>query len=176
MPYRNVLILVLVFLLAACDDLMPSSADLRPVVDAGTIGPEAGQIAPDFALFDTLNKTVSLSAELSGTDAIVLYFTMWCPICDSHMSHLRTRVIPDFPNVKFYIVDYVSGTVSLSRAAQLSNGYGDLEVLVDDSQYVLNLYHATMGSTIVIDNSGIILMNEDYKDGSMLEAVLRSLP
>ena len=176
MLFRNFCFLILAFMLSGCGDLNPSSADLRPPVEPGTSGPAVGQIAPDFALFDTLNNTISLTAELVSADAVVLYFTMWCPICDSHMSHMRANIIPNFPNVKFYMVDYVSGTVEYSRDAQLANGYADLDVLGDDIQEVLNLYDATMGSTIVIDKSQIVQLNEDYKDGTRLVEVLNLLP
>lgn len=51
-------------------------------ITSGTIGPYVGQIAPDFSLFDTLNIVHSMLDELVSADAIVLYFTMWCPVCD----------------------------------------------------------------------------------------------
>lgn len=175
MLYRSSLLTILMFVLSACDDLNPSSTDNRPQVDAGTIGYSIGQNAPDFALFDALENPVSLSAELTNVEGVVLYFTMWCPICDSHMSHMRRHVIPDFPGVQFYIVDYVSGTIALSRSSQLSNGFGGMDVLVDDSQYVLNLYHGTMGTTIVIDTDGVVRMNEDYRDGTALYESLSAL-
>jgi C4-type Zn-finger protein len=120
-----------------------------------------------------------MSAELAGVDAIVLYFTMWCPVCDSHMSHMRTQVIPNYPNVRFLIIDFVSGTIEASRTAQEVNGYTDLTVLVDDAQYVTGLYNGNMGITVVIDNDGgqgTILMNEDYKDSVKLTETLDSLP
>jgi len=167
---------VFMHVLSACDDLSPSSSDNRLQVVPGSIGYNVGQVAPDFALFDTLDNSVSLSAELVGADGVVLYFTMWCPICDSHMSHMRTNTIPDYPGVKFYFVDYVSGTVDYSRSAQLANGYGGLDVLVDDSQHVLALYNGTMGTTVVIDDSGTVQMNEDYRDGSTLRDILSLLP
>ena len=179
MLFPRYLTICLILLLTACDDLNPSSEDLRPPVDTGTIGPGVGQIAPDFSLFDTLGNPVTMSVELAGADAIVLYYTMWCPICDSHMSHMRTQIIPNYPDVKFYIIDYVSGTIELSRTAQVNNGYTDLTVLVDNTQEVLALYDATMGTTVVIENTGgqgVIRMNEDYKDGTRLEETLSSLP
>lgn len=176
MSFPRYLLLILLLALAGCDDLNPSSNDERPPVDSGSIGPSVGQIAPDFSLFDTLNNPVTMSAALSNVDGIVLYYTMWCPICDAHMSHMRARVIPDYPDVSFLIIDYVSGTVELSREAQLSNGYADMTVLVDNIQEVLTLYQATMGTTVVIDSTGTVRMNEDYKDGTRLTETLATLP
>ena len=181
MLFLRPILIVLIVLLSACgdviDDLNPSGSDERGTYDASTSGYHPGQTAPDFSVFDTLNNTFVLASELVGADGIVLYFTMWCPICDSHMSHMRANTIPLYPGVKFYFVDYVSGIVSVARSAQLDNGYGSSNVLVDDINHtVTNLYNATMGTTIVIDRNGIVQMNEDYKDGSKLVDVLNSLP
>ncbi len=93
-----------------------------------------------------------------------------------HEPHALSHIITLYPNVKFYFIDYVSGTIELSRSAQVSNGYTANVVLVDDIQHVLNLYDATMGTTVVVDNGGIIRMNEDYKDGTALNGVLAALP
>jgi len=158
------------------DDLNPSGKDRRPDVELGVSGPYVGQNAADFTLTNTLGESVNLATELSNARGVVLYFNMWCPICDSHMSHMRSYIIPDFPDVKFLLIDYVSGSVDRSRSAQLSNGYAAMNVLVDSDETVLNQFNATMGTTVVIDSSGIIRMNEDYKDGSKLYQTLEALP
>jgi len=158
------------------DDLIPAGYDNRPEVDAGTIGTQVGQQSPDFAMLDTLGNSRGLFDELSRARGVVLYFNMWCPICDAHASHMRAQVMPNFPNVRFFLIDYVTGSVANSRAAQLSNGYASMEVLVDTDQAVFDLYQASMGTTIVIDSAGIVHMNEDYKDGVKLADVLATLP
>jgi len=158
------------------DDLVPSGDDQRLPVVAGTSGPDVGQLAPDFTVSDTFGNPVTLSSEWATAEGVVLYFTVWCPICDSHMSHIRSDVAPDFPSVDFLLVDYVTGSVSASRSAQVSNGYTDFRVLADADQSVLDLYHATMATTVVIDRSGVVQMNEDFKDGTKLREVLEALP
>lgn len=167
-------------LVAGCqeitDDLSPSGTDRRPDVVAGSMGTQVGQQSPDFAVQDTLGNSYALSTELATADAVVLYFTMWCPICDSHASHMRSAIIPDFPRVKFFLVDYVTGSITASRSAQLSNGYASSMVWVDVDQSLFGLYQASMGTTVVIDSAGIVKMNEDYKDGVKLRAVLDALP
>jgi hypothetical protein len=94
------------------------------------------------------------------------------------MSHMRNTEIPAFPGVRFYAVDYVSGTVADARNSELANGYdgSGFTVLADTQQTVLNLYQATMGTTVVIDRAGVVRMNEDFKDGSRLDATLAALP
>ena len=167
--------------LAGCsgvtDDLSPSGEDNRPVVEAGTIGTQVGQQSPDFALFDTLGNSRGLYAELAiPKDGVVLYFNMWCPVCDAHASHMRAEVIPNFPDVTFFLVDYVSGSITYSRASQEAYGFTDIETLVDVGQVVFDLYQASMGTTVVIDKDGIVRMNEDYKDGVKLTETLLALP
>lgn len=164
-----------VLLISACGDLDPSDTDMRPPVIAGTGGVQVTQQAIDFVVSDTLNLDVSLSAEYPVVDAVVLYFTMWCPVCDSHMSYMRNYIVPNYPNVSFYFVDYVTGSVTASRQAQVSNGYTDFRVLVDTDNWVQETYHATMGTVVVIDSNGIVQMNEDFKDGSKLTESLESL-
>lgn len=167
--------------LSACDgmtdDMLPSSSDERPDVDTSIMGTQVGQQSPDFAMFDTLGNSRGLYAELDVPhDGVVLYFNMWCPICDSHASHMRANVMPLFPDVSFFLVDYVSGAISVSRDAQLANGYGDIETLVDTGQVVFDMYGASMGTTVVIGNDRVVRMNEDYKDGVKLTETLQALP
>ena len=176
--------LLLLFLIAGCggmmDDLAPSTTDKRPAVQCGITGPDVCQFAPDFTISDTLGNMVTLSSVIAspGVRGTVLYFTMWCPVCDTHMSNMRSSVMPGYPNVRFFLVDYVSGSVSNARSAELSNGYADsgFTVLADNDRTVLDLFHGTMGTTVVIDPAGVVRFNEDYKDGARLRSVLAALP
>lgn len=179
---RFLALLPILALAAGCngvgEDLSPSAADRRPPVVSGTTGPAVGQNAPDFTLPGTLGESVTLSASLAGRRAIVLYFTMWCPICDAHMSHMRSAVIPAYPDVAFLVIDYVSGTVADALRSETENGYlgSGFTVLVDPGNPVLHAYAATMGTTVVVDNTGVIRMNEDYGNGARLLSVLGGLP
>jgi hypothetical protein len=94
------------------------------------------------------------------------------------MNNMQYSVLPTYPNVRFFLVDYVSASVEAARNAELQNGYGGsgFTVLADTQQTVLGLYQATMGTTVVIDRTGVISMNEDYKDGARLRAALAALP
>jgi peroxiredoxin len=176
---RIICSLLLCLSLTGCgDNLTPSDSDKRPVVQSGTIGPAVSQKAPNFSVTATNGKTITLADALAGKPGIVLYFTMWCPICDSHMNNMRSVVAPMFPAVGFYLVDYVSGSVADAAAAASANGYagGVFTTLADLGQVMLGSYQATMGTTVVIDRTGIIRMNEDYRDGLNLQAVLAALP
>ena len=180
MSYVRLLLILSIFALTACqdvsDDLKPSNNDQRPEVEVGSSGSQPNQTAPDFTSNDTQSNAVTLSDELALNDAVVLYFTMWCPICDSHMGHIRSHIIPNYPNVRILVIDYVTGSISASRSAQLSNGYTNLTVLVDDDHFLYDTYNGGMGITVVIDNDGTVLMNEDYKNGTKLQSILDSLP
>ncbi len=157
------------------DDLIPSSEDKRPEIQIGSSGSQPGQLAPDFTVVDSKNNSHTLTDELALSDGVVLYFTMWCPICDSHMDHIRTHLIQNFPNVRFLVVDYVTGSVSASRASQLASGYASFTVLVDHNQALLETFKGSMGSAVIIDSNGIIKLNEDYKDGRQVRAILEAL-
>lgn len=168
--------------LAGCDgvtdDLLPSGDDKRPDVVEGSPGTRVGQLAPDFSLFDTLGNSHGLYDELDQLDVsgVVLYFTMWCTACNAEANHMRINVMPNFPNVSFFLVDFVSGSITDSRAAQELNALTGIETLVDKNQQVSNSFNASMGTTVVVDSAGkIVRMNELYKDSVKLTETLRAL-
>jgi peroxiredoxin len=165
----------LLFSLQGCgNNLVPDGSDKR-LQTPGSVG----QNAPVFSISDVDGNIVTLPAALSGKSGIVLYFTMWCSICDVHMDHIRSVDMPAFPNVGFYLVDYVSVSVADARTAALSDGFygtAGLTVLAGFGNAVVTDYDATMGTTVVIDSSGVIRMNEDFKDGARLQSVLSALP
>ncbi len=177
----------LALLLGGCDvqdDLLPSGSDERPTVSIGTVGIEPGQIAADFTLSDSLGNPFTLSDQLAGgaqaADAVVLYFTMWCPICLGHSDHLLWEIEPRFRargTVRYVLVDYVSGSVVATRSSEVANGYSGsiFTTLADSHQALFRQFDAAMGTTIVIAADGTIWMNEDYKDGSKLSAMLDGL-
>jgi peroxiredoxin len=173
---------VLFVLLAGCgnmmDDLSPSGHSKVPAVQSGTTGPYVGQNAPDFTLSDTLGNNITLTSVYPTTKGVVLYFTMWCPICDTHLEQLRDAIIPSFPSLRYFAVDYVSGNVVNAQNTAVQNGFGGapFTVLVDTNQGVYKSYKANMGTTVVIDAAGAIRMNEDYKDGVRLQSILASFP
>ena len=175
----NKLIVCAVFLIfAGCgSDLFPSADNKVPPEQTGTTGNQVGQNAPDFTLSDTERNSVTLSQALPSTGGVVLYFTMWCPICDTDMNEIMNSFMPSYPNVTFYAVDYVSGSVEQAASAQSSNGWSGTGfiVLADTAQDVMNLYNAGMSTTIVIDRNGVVRMNESYKS-SRLQEVLAALP
>ncbi len=158
-------------------NLLPSGQDKRPAATATGTGYAVGQTAPEFTMPDTKGGTLALSVLLAQGKPVVMYFNMWCPICDAHLQELQSGAMTTYPNVTYIAVDYVSGSVAAAASAQEGAGYGNapFSVGVDIGQTVLNGYHATMGTTIVIDTAGVIRMNEDMKDGAALLAALGAL-
>ncbi|MEW5754980.1 MAG: redoxin domain-containing protein [Pseudomonadota bacterium] len=186
---RWMLPMLLALGLTACtveDDLLPSDEDRRPDVVAGTVGVQPGQIAPDFTLPDTGGADFTLSEHLAGgaqpADAIVLYFTMWCPVCLGHTDHLLNELVPRFAGrgtVVYGLVDYVSGSVENARAMEQSNGYAGsaFAVLIDADLQVFDTYRGAMGKIVVIGPDGVIQLNEDYRTGNNTAVALdRLLP
>jgi len=181
---RTAAAIVVLLLVAACgpmmDDLDPSGKDRRPAVEPGSVGGLPGQTAADFTLPLTNGGFFTLGDHVAGgsdpADATVLYWTMWCPVCSGHMDQIQFNIIPLFAgfDVRYVVVDYVNSTVELSARAQQEAGFGSSPFLVaaDTSGTVTALYSATMGTTVVIDSSGTVLMNEDFKTGDNLISVL----
>lgn len=175
-------LLLVLLLLTACgeiaDDLTPSGKDQRPTVAAGTTGWGVGQKVPPFSLAAIDGTDVDLTAALAGKKGAVLYFTMWCSTCDGHMMDTVTYVMPNFPDVRFFAVDYLAASVALAKEAASNAGYlnSGFTILADANRQLEHDAAPTMGMTIVIDSTGVIRMNEDYKDGSRLRTVLSSLP
>ncbi len=160
-------------------DMLPSGHDQRPPVQAGTIGAQVGQVAPDFTVSDSRGNIVTLSSVLSSptTSGVVMYFTMWCPTCVTDMDVIQNSFMPGYPNVTFFAVDYVSSSVAQAWDAEVSNGYdtSGFIVLADVNRAILSRYNATMATTVVIDKNGVIRMNENFKSDK-LQSVLAALP
>ncbi|MBI5143187.1 MAG: TlpA family protein disulfide reductase [Nitrospirae bacterium] len=183
--YAAAVALLLCVTLSGCggmtDDLNPSGTDKSPHVTAGTIGNQPGQKSEDFTLPTTDGGTFKLSDHLTGgatpADAVVLYFTMWCPACSSHMDHIQIDLMPFYKNagkaVRFVAVDYLNA-VDAARNEQQMAGYdgSGFIVAVDTGDVAEKFFRATMGTTVVIDKDGVVRMNEDFKDGEKLKAVL----
>ncbi len=160
-------LILLVTLLQGCkEDLLPSDKDKRTENPVTTV---------DFIATTSLDETIELDSLLVEYDAVVLYYTMWCPLCDTHMSYISSAIMPNYPQTAFLMVDYVSGSVSQSRRSQVENGYQALTVLADSDQALLNQFHATMATTVVISQDKSILLNEDFKNGARLIDTLNAI-
>lgn len=176
---KRAALLLLVVMLAGCgDNLFPSGEDKRPAVQAGSSGGSVSQNVPDFSVTDINGAVVTRASSLTGKKGAVFYFTMWCPICDSHMSSIRSSIVPLFTDVNFYLVDYVSGSVPDAAGSASANGYagGVFTTLADTNHILLAIFQGTMGTTVVIDSTGTVRLNEDFRDGANLRSVLAALP
>jgi peroxiredoxin len=168
-------------LLTACgvagDNLLPSGSDMHQTAVAGTIGSGTNQNTPALTLPDLNGGTFSLAAETAAGKTVVIYFTMWCPICDEHQQDIQSAVMPNKPSVEYVLIDYVSGSVAASSAARDGAGWSvsPFRTLVDNGS-ALSAFHATMATTVVVDKNGVVRMNELYKTSSFLLNVLGSVP
>jgi len=166
-------------LLAGCggmaDDLFPSSRD-RSGGQAGTVGPALGQTAPDFTLAAAAGGEVTLSTELVGARGAVLYFTMWCPICDGHMMDMQQHLIPAHPEVRFLALDYVSGSAADAAQAELSAGWaGSGFTTLADVGALQARYFRTFMAVVVVDRDRVVRFRGEY-DPAAVERALAALP
>lgn len=160
------LMCVVMLMLGCKEDLLPSDKDNRTENTVTTV---------DFIALTSLDETIELDSLLAEYDAVVMYYTMWCPLCDTHMSYIASSIMPNYPQTAFLMVDYVSGSVSQSRRSQVENGYQALTVVADSDQSLLNQFHATMATTVVIAQDKSVLLNEDFKNGARLIDTLNNL-
>ncbi len=150
-------------------DLLPSGKDHRLGEATTQSGPLQGLIATD-----SQGAQVKLQEAAAQAKGLVLYFTMWCPVCNSHTDHLL-RVMPQFPQARLLLVDFVSGTIEGARQAQQASGYQKTQVLVDTDGSLTRAFSGTMSTTVVLNPAGQVLMQEDFKDGSRLLELLGNL-
>ena len=182
---KQLIMISLTLFLASCgdmaDDLRPSGDDLRSAITANSTGAQVGQKSIDISAPNADGSTFVLSDYLAGgakaSDAVVLYFTMWCPICLSHTDHMLYNIVPQFQSrgkTTYVLVDYVSGSVAATKVSELVNGYAGsvFTSIADENQVILSQLQGAMGKVIVIDGNGIIQMSEDYKTGDNLSATL----
>lgn len=165
---RLIILISCTLLITACEeDLFPSNDQLS--------NDSVGTVVEDFTFTLSNNTTDSLSSRLQNADAVVLYFTMWCPVCETHMDNLRKNFKGQYGEIDFIFVDYVSGSIIETESAQNAKGYTDFDVIADYDNALQDSLSGTMGSTIVIDQNFIIQMDEDFKAGNELKAVIDSL-
>ena len=154
-------------------DIFPDSTDKTGLNIASG---QAGTISANLLVTDMHGNQYPLYNDLAGVKGSVYYFTMWCSICMAHSGEIINNIKPSFPGFNYFLVDYVSSAPLQSK--QLSDYFGFtglIGVLNDSSGSLLSYFHATMSSVVVIDSTGRIQMNEDFKDGSRLRSILQTL-
>lgn len=157
------------------NDLTPSSEDLRNTSNSG-VGSNIGQQAPLQSETNSFGTSIDLPTRLKSHDAMLLYFTMWCPVCDAHSQHIRSQILTKFANVDVHLVDFVSSNQTSSWGAQMSGGYSDFSTLIDPNNSLEQRFGGAMGKTIIVHSNGNIIFNEGYKDGTRVLEALNSLP
>ncbi len=170
---RFALLFFIFSLLSACGDTM---GDLQPANTDHT-GSGGGRTASLFSAPAIDGTTFNLEDELATHKGVLLYFTQWCPICDSHMSHFSRNQIRQFPEVSFVAVDYVSGSVEQAKASARASGYddGSFTVVADIDNTISGMYGGTMARTILIGKDGIIRFDEIFKTDDKLDRLLSEL-
>lgn len=69
------------------------------------------------------------------------------------------------------------GSATGAKAMAASTGYLNtpFTIVADTDGSLLKMFNATMGATIVINKSKLVVMNEDYKQGDELRRALEEL-
>ena len=152
------------------DDLNPSNEDKRSSSDE-----QVGLLSSNFTVKSEKGEEVELFEVLKQKEAVVLYFTMWCPVCNSHTIDIKNNLKSKYPNVEFYLVDYISGSVSDGLSNISTSGFrNSFTALIDLENTIENLFDGNMSSTIIIKANKEIGMNEYYKR-NRIEDILQNL-
>ena len=157
------------------DDLAPSSEDFRGSETASYPG-VVGALAGDYALNVASGNNTTLHTETAASAGVVLYFTMWCSVCDSHTTHIINTLKPKYPNIRFFLVDYVSSSMTNTQDYIVYYGLGgSIEVIGDFSHELTRYFGGTMSSTIVIGPDNRVRFNESFQNGSRLDQILSTM-
>lgn len=168
---KCIALLIMVLFITGCqEDLMPSNDPIE-----STLVSREGEVIDDLALTFSDGTSGSISERLSTHDAVVLYFTMWCPICDAHMSHIRNQIQPQYNNVDFIFVDYVSGSIVETMNVQRASGYTDFDVIADINNELETYFNGTMATTIIIDKNFIVKLNGLFKTEQDIKRILDTI-
>ncbi|EAT12825.1 thioredoxin family protein [Bermanella marisrubri] len=169
--FRCVLLLFLIASTACMEDLTPSNDPIQGEQNRQGL---QGTVLEDIALIDNNLNKWQLSQALSEADAVAFYFTMWCPVCDSHMQHIKNHLAEDYPNVTFVFVDYVSSSQAMSRETQIASGYQSSQVLADIDSELQNNLSASMSSFAIIDKNFVVRYNQVFQSDTGIRDVLDS--
>jgi cytochrome c biogenesis protein CcmG, thiol:disulfide interchange protein DsbE len=150
------------------------SADRSGTSTAGKIpAPQAGFLAPDFALQTTEGKTIKLS-ELRGQPVLVNLWATWCPPCRAEMKTLET-VYNDYKDQGLIILavnmtsqDQPEAILPFVQERSLT-----YPILLDAHGEVASAYQMkSLPSSFFINRDGTI--HEVVIGGPMAEATLRT--
>ena len=166
----SVILLCLLFTLGCQEDLAPSNDQLE-----STQATREGETLNDITFTLSDGTSSQLSEQLATHDAVVFYFTMWCPICEGHMSYIRQQIKPHYEDVAFIFVDYVSGNVSSTLDSQQSRGYTDFPVISDFDDALEQYFNGTMATTVIVDKNFIVKLNALFKTGNEISEVLETI-
>lgn len=168
---KDIALLICILVITGCqEDLIPSNDPIE-----SSQATREGEMITDFSFMLSDGSTSSINERLSTHDAVVLYFTMWCPVCDGHMSYIRNQIKPQYDNVDFIFVDYVSGSVSEALGIQQSSGYTDFSVIADINNDIETYFNGTMATTIIIDKNFVVRLNGLFKTGNEISDTLNNI-
>jgi len=118
------------------------------------VGPEVGNIAPDFTLTALNGKQVTLS-QFKGKAVMVNFFDTTCPACETEMPFIQS-VYDTRPRDELEILA-ISG-----ERAQMVQSFMDTRglkftTLTDPGSVIKNMYHvASYPSTFFVNSDGVI--------------------
>ncbi|HEX7365343.1 MAG TPA: redoxin domain-containing protein [Dehalococcoidia bacterium] len=139
------------------------------------VGPEIGNIAPDFTLTAVDGKQVTLS-EFHGKAVMVNFFDIACPSCEEEMPYIQ-GIFDTWPRDKLEIIAIAGERAQLVQSFLDTRGL-TFTALIDTNLVVKNNYLVpSYPTTFFINSDGVIKLIKTGKFSSQaeIEAMLNAL-
>ncbi len=139
------------------------------------IGPEIGNIAPDFTLTTADGKQLTLS-QFRGKAVMVNFFDTTCPACDEEMPYIQ-GVFDSWPRDKLEIIAVTGERAQLVQSF-LDNRGLTFPTLIDTGAVVKNMYHIpSYPTTFFINSEGVIKLIKigKFNNQAEIETMLNAL-
>jgi peroxiredoxin len=145
-----------------------SSASTSPPIPETTpeteVGPQVGNLAPDFKFMNPGGKNISLS-DLRGNSVMLNFWATWCGPCKVEMPLIQELSHDEEKAAEGLVLLTVNSGESADKVASFMNEHGfSFPVLLDTQGGITQAYNVrAIPTTFFIDRDGII---KDMKIGA----------
>jgi thiol-disulfide isomerase/thioredoxin len=166
--FHYAILIILVSVLGGAWTILSQETVFRDSTAQGlTAGPQAGYLAPDFALESIQNQQIVLG-DLRGQPLVINFWATWCPPCRAEMPHLDEASSKYEGQVRIIAIDQGE---SREQVEAFASEIGiTFPLLVDEPSDVSRVYGVrALPTTFFVDKNGIIV---EVFTGTLNRAIL----